>query len=161
MWSHTYHTLQFLPTCQYGLCFGYSVSGPLPLCSHKRQVTFYGALVFRLHSKIGHIHLSIEAQCDHHRYYETPYHRRHQFNVSYNLLQYSLKLISPSCFFFQSYNLEYRVFDGLEERKTQVQITIEPRDIFPPKFDPLTYQVDSISEYLEPNELPKLLTTVS
>ena len=42
MWC--YHTPQFLPTGQYGLCFGYSVSGPLPLRSHKRQVTFYGAI---------------------------------------------------------------------------------------------------------------------
>ena len=35
---------QFLPTCQYGLCFGYLVSGPPPLRSHKGQVTFKGPL---------------------------------------------------------------------------------------------------------------------
>ncbi len=34
--------LQFLPTGQYGLCFGYCFSGPLPLRSHKEQVTFSG-----------------------------------------------------------------------------------------------------------------------
>ncbi len=48
------------------------VSGPLPLHSHKKQVTFFRghfweSLVFRLHSKISQIHLSIEAQYDHHR----------------------------------------------------------------------------------------------
>ena len=32
-----------------------------PLWGH-----FWESLVFRLHSKIGQIHLSIEAQCDHH-----------------------------------------------------------------------------------------------
>ncbi len=56
---------------QYGLCFGYFVSGLLPLRSHKRQATFTGPFlgvpIFRLHSKIGQTHLSIEAQCDHHK----------------------------------------------------------------------------------------------
>ncbi len=33
-------SLQFLPMGQYGLCFGYCFSGPLPLRSHKEQVTF-------------------------------------------------------------------------------------------------------------------------
>ncbi len=59
---------QFLPSGQYGLCFGYCFSGPLPLCSHHGQVTLRGAclresLVVRLYSEIGQIHLSIEAQC--------------------------------------------------------------------------------------------------
>ncbi len=92
-------SLQFLPSGQYGLCFGYCFTGPLPLCSHNGEVTFHGAC-FRecplpeikegnhcscakykaqihvwnligksklvpLHSEIGKIHLSIEAQCDH------------------------------------------------------------------------------------------------
>ncbi len=34
--------LQFLPTGQYGLCFGFCFSGPLPLRSHKEQVTLSG-----------------------------------------------------------------------------------------------------------------------
>ncbi len=51
-----------------GCAFGYCFSGPLPLHSHKGEVTFHGAcfwesLVIRLHSEIGQIHLSIEAQC--------------------------------------------------------------------------------------------------
>ncbi len=33
-------SLQFLPSGQYGLCFGYCFSGLLPLCSHKGEVTF-------------------------------------------------------------------------------------------------------------------------
>ena len=33
-------SLQFLPSGQYGLCFGYCFSGPLPLRSHNGQVTF-------------------------------------------------------------------------------------------------------------------------
>ncbi len=65
-----YHTPQFLPTGQYGLYFGYSVSGLLPLFPQKKghllRGHFWESLVFRLHSKIGQIHLSIEAQCDHH-----------------------------------------------------------------------------------------------
>ncbi len=44
---------QFLPSGQYGLCFGYCFSGPLTLCSHHGQVTLRGAcfqesLVIRL-----------------------------------------------------------------------------------------------------------------
>ncbi len=60
-------SLQFLPSGQYGLCFGYCFSGPLPLRSHYNSpplgVCFRESLVFRLHSDIGQIHLSIEAQC--------------------------------------------------------------------------------------------------
>ncbi len=33
-------SFQFQPSGQYGLCFGYCFSGPLPLCSNKGQVTF-------------------------------------------------------------------------------------------------------------------------
>ncbi len=33
-------SLQFLPSGQYGLCFGYCFSGSLPLCSHNGEVTF-------------------------------------------------------------------------------------------------------------------------
>ncbi len=59
---------QFLPTGQYGLCFGYCFSGPLPLRSHHGRVTLRGACfrespVIRLYSEIGQTHLSIEAQC--------------------------------------------------------------------------------------------------
>ena len=36
--------LQFLPAGQYGLCFGYFVSGPLLQHSHNRQATSYGAI---------------------------------------------------------------------------------------------------------------------
>ncbi len=36
---------------------------------------FWESLVFRLHSKIGQIHLSIEAQCDHHNTRSFPLHR--------------------------------------------------------------------------------------
>ncbi len=58
---------QFLPSGQYGLCFCYCFSGPLPLRSHHGQVTLWGAcfrdsLVIRLYSGIGQIHLSIEGQ---------------------------------------------------------------------------------------------------
>ncbi len=57
-----------LSSGQYGLCFGYCFSGPLPLRSHHGQVTLRGtcfreSLVIRLYSEIGQIHLSIEAQC--------------------------------------------------------------------------------------------------
>ena len=34
-----------LPFGQYGLCFGFLASGPLPLCSHKEQVTFSGSFL--------------------------------------------------------------------------------------------------------------------
>ncbi len=50
-------------------CALVSVSGPLIQVPTKKQVTFYRAISgspFRLLSKISHIHLSIEAQCDHH-----------------------------------------------------------------------------------------------
>ncbi len=69
-------SLQFLPSGQYGLCFGYCFSSPPPLRFHNGEVTFHRAcfwesLVIRLHSEIGQIHLSIEAQClpmgDHHK----------------------------------------------------------------------------------------------
>ncbi len=60
--------LQFLPTGQYVLCFGYCFSGPLPLRLHFNSppfgVCFRESLVFRLHSEIDQIHLSIEAQSD-------------------------------------------------------------------------------------------------
>ncbi len=60
-----------LPTGQYGLCFGYCFSGPLPPRSHIGQSTFRGLFpgvpsLNRLYSEIQQIHLSIEAQCDHH-----------------------------------------------------------------------------------------------
>ncbi len=35
-------SLQFLPSGQYWLCFGYCFSGSLPLRSYKEQVTFSG-----------------------------------------------------------------------------------------------------------------------
>ena len=64
---NTISYLQFLSTGQHGLCFGYLfqvrslyvpfINGP-PL-----GVRFRESLVFRLHSKIDQIHLSIEAQC--------------------------------------------------------------------------------------------------
>ncbi len=58
-------SLQFLPSGQYGLCFGYCFSGPLPLCSHNRQITGYAcygaclreSLVIRSYSEIGQIHI--------------------------------------------------------------------------------------------------------
>ncbi len=59
--------LQFLPTGQHGLCFGYLfqvhslyvpfINGP-PL-----GVRFRESLVIKYHSEIDQIHLSIEAQC--------------------------------------------------------------------------------------------------
>ncbi len=59
--------LQFLPSGQHGLCFGYLFSGPFPLRSHIGSppfgVCFRESLVFRLYSEIDQIHLSIEAQC--------------------------------------------------------------------------------------------------
>ncbi len=60
--------LQFLPSGQYGLCFGYCFSGPIPLRSNKEQVTFSGPFlgVFYITLEIGQNHLSIEAQCDQH-----------------------------------------------------------------------------------------------
>ncbi len=58
---------QFLPTGLHGLCFGYCFSSPLPLRSLTNgplfRVRFGESLVVRLYSEIGHIHLSIEAQC--------------------------------------------------------------------------------------------------
>ncbi len=60
-------SFQFLPTGIHGLCFGCSFSGPLPLRSLTNgplfKVRFGESLVVRLYSEIGHIHLSIEAQC--------------------------------------------------------------------------------------------------
>ncbi len=59
--------LQFLPTGQHGLCFGYLFSGPPTLHSliHGPPfgVRFQESLVIRLYSEIDQIHLSIEAQC--------------------------------------------------------------------------------------------------
>ena len=60
---HEVASLQFLPSGQYRLCFGYCFSGPLPLRSHNGQVP--SPQSFSLYSEIGQIHLSIEAQCDH------------------------------------------------------------------------------------------------
>ncbi len=60
-------SFQFLPTGLHGLCFGCCFSGPLPLRSLTNgplfRVRFGESLVVRLYSEIGHIHLSIEAQC--------------------------------------------------------------------------------------------------
>ncbi len=39
-WASFSQFLQFLPSGQYGLCFGYCFSGPLPLRSHIEQITF-------------------------------------------------------------------------------------------------------------------------
>ncbi len=65
--NHTIGFLQFLPTGQHGLCFGYLFSGPLPLRSHIDSppfgVCFRESLVIRLYSEINQIHLSIEAKC--------------------------------------------------------------------------------------------------
>ena len=38
--SDTLQAGTWLPSGHYGLCFGYCFSGPLPLSSHKKQVTF-------------------------------------------------------------------------------------------------------------------------
>ncbi len=59
--------LQFLPTGQHGLGFGYlfqvcSLYVPFIDGLHL-GVHFRGSLVVRLHSEIDQIHLSIEAQC--------------------------------------------------------------------------------------------------
>ena len=68
----------FPPTKAKNLCrdpstIEYTENGlmsPLPLRSHKDrsplQGHFWESLLFRLHSKLAQIHLSIEAQCDHH-----------------------------------------------------------------------------------------------
>ncbi len=76
VWTFVRHTvsrclispaLQFLPTGQHGLCFGYLFSGLLPLRSlidgPPFGVRFRESLVIRLYSEIDQIHLSIEAQC--------------------------------------------------------------------------------------------------
>ena len=59
--------LQFLPTGQYGMCFGNLFSGLLPLRSlidgPPFGVRFRESLVIRLHSQIDQIHLTTEAQC--------------------------------------------------------------------------------------------------
>ncbi len=57
--------LQFLPSGQYGLCFGYCFSGPLPLRSHKEQVTFLGPFLgvpslLRLHLKSARTILALK-----------------------------------------------------------------------------------------------------
>ncbi len=57
-------TPQFLPMGQYGLCFGYYVSGHSTFpqkTGHLLWGHFWESLVFILPSKIGQIHLSIEA----------------------------------------------------------------------------------------------------
>ena len=54
---------QFPLSGQCGLCFGHCFSGPLPLRSHYNPPCFRMSLVYRLHSEIDQIHLSIEAQC--------------------------------------------------------------------------------------------------
>ena len=65
--SLTQHIAFILDTTLYTRT-GYFVLGPLPLRSHKDRSHLWGhfweSLVFRLHSEIGQIHLSIEAQCD-------------------------------------------------------------------------------------------------
>ena len=53
---------QFLPSGQYGLCFGYCFSGRLPLRSPFNSPPF-GVCFRELHAEIDQIHLSIEAQC--------------------------------------------------------------------------------------------------
>ena len=58
-------SLQFLPSGQYVLCFGYSFLGPLPLLSHKEQVTFSGPFLgvlslLRLHSKSARTILALK-----------------------------------------------------------------------------------------------------
>ena len=59
--------LQFLPSGQHGLCFGFCFSGPLSLRSlingPPNGVRFRESLVIRLYSEIDQIHLSNEAQC--------------------------------------------------------------------------------------------------
>ncbi len=58
--------LQFLPMGQYGLCFGYSSSCPLPLCSHKEQVTFSGPFL-GVPSHLDYTrNRRDQNQCDHH-----------------------------------------------------------------------------------------------
>ncbi len=53
--------LQFLPSGQYGLCFGYFFSGLLPLRSHLDsppfRVCFWESLVIRLHLEFDQIYL--------------------------------------------------------------------------------------------------------
>ncbi len=65
----TYH---IQPTGVDGLCFGYCVSGPLPLRSlilgPLSRVHFGESLVVRLYSEIDHTYLSIEGQCVSHHY---------------------------------------------------------------------------------------------
>ncbi len=59
----TIGSFQFLPTGLHGLCFGCCLSGPLPLRSLRSTHRGPYPGVFRLHSEIDQIHLSIEAQC--------------------------------------------------------------------------------------------------
>ncbi len=85
---------RFLPSGQYGLCFGYCFTGQLSLRSHNGEVTFHEAcfresLVIRLHSEIGQIHLSIEAQCDHHT---------HILVLGWEWLYCKIKLVSEKDF---------------------------------------------------------------
>ncbi len=51
---------QFLPKGQYGLYFGYLVSGLLPLRSHKDRSPFWESQVFRLHSKLARSILALK-----------------------------------------------------------------------------------------------------
>ncbi len=51
--------VQFLPTGQYGLCFGYCFSG--------HRSPSWESLVILITLEIGQNHLSIETQCDYHK----------------------------------------------------------------------------------------------
>ena len=70
-------------------------------------------------------------------------------------------IIKNSCLALQTYQLEYRVFDGFESKRTTIEITLQAQNLFPPKFEPLIYNVDHVPETIDSSNLPYRLTTVS
>ncbi len=57
------------------------------------------------------------------------------------------------------YNLTYRVFDGVEEDKTHVIISLRPNNRAPPGFERLLYSANTVPEVID--NLPFRLATVS
>ena len=64
---------------------------------------------------------------------------------------------------FQSYELSYRVFDGLESNIARVQVSVREQNLFPPRFQKTVYDypdVKDVPEVLENSQLPYNLATV-
>ena len=53
------------------------------------------------------------------------------------------------------------MFDGLESMFTTLQISLRVQNIFPPRFNPLVYNVQDVPEAVPDRDLPLLIETVS